>query len=405
MDKDSTRRVVVTGFGVVSSIGIGWQEFWKNLLAGQSGISEIDYFDTTHYDRKLAGQVKNFHPEEFISKMRVKHLGRASQMAIAAAKMAWKDAELKKKDVGLLRAGVCIGTTMGEGQIIEKFALKSVEKQTIKSILPLTYPANAINFNIASEFSLRGHNHSFANACAAANFSIGRASDLIRSNEMDLMFAGGCDPLSRIAYTGFHRLISIAPDKCRPFDKNRAGMIPGEGCGILILEELNHALKRGANIYAEISGYGAASDAHHMTQPHPRGGIMAVQRALKDAGIKPDEVNYISAHGTGTMENDKAECQVFYHVFGERAKQIPVSSIKSMLGHTLGAASALEAIACCMAVRDGKIPPTINYETPDPECDIDCVPNISRSHPVRIALNNSLAFGGNNFAVLIQSYV
>jgi len=397
------RCVVVTGLGVVSSLGIGWQDFWKNLLAGKSGISKVDYFDTSQYDRKYAGQVKNFHPEEFIAKSRLKYLGRASQMAIAASKLALTDAGLKKKDIDPYRAGVCVGTTMGEGQVIEDFSKKSVSKKDlIKNILPLTYPANSITFNIASEFSLRGENHIFGNACAAGNFAIGKSYDLIRSGRADTMFAGGCDPLSRIAFTGFHRMITIASDRCQPFDKNRSGMIPGEGSGILILEEFEHAKKRGARIYAEILGYGAASDAYHMTQPHPRGGISAVTKALRNSGIDPEEVDYISAHGTGTQENDKAECEIFYHIFGKRIKDIPASSIKSMLGHTLGASSALESIACCLAIQDGKIPPTINYETPDPECDIDCVPNTYREHKVNIALNNSLAFGGNDYCVVFK---
>jgi 3-oxoacyl-[acyl-carrier-protein] synthase II len=396
------RRVVVTGLGVVSSLGIGWQDFWKNLLAGKSGISEVDYFDTTPYDRKYAGQVKNFHPEDFIPKAKLKYMGRASQMAVAAAKMALAEAGLKKKNIDPYRTGVCSGTTRGEGQVIENFASKSISKQSIENLLPLIYPANSMNFNIAAEFLLRGKNDVFANACAAGNFAVGRAVDLIRSGKMSMMFAGGCDPLSRIAFTGFHRLVSIAEKVCQPFDKNRTGMIPGEGAGILILEELEHAQKRGAEVYAEVAGFGAASDAHHMTQPNPRGGIKAIMKALTDAGIQPGDVDYISAHGTATPENDKAECTVFHKIFGKKIKNIPVSSIKSMLGHTLGASSALESIACCLAIQDGKIPPTINYETPDPECDIDCVPNTFREHSVKIALNNSLAFGGHDFCIVLR---
>ncbi len=405
-NRNNQHRVVVTGLGVVSSIGIGWQEFWTHLLAGTSGISAVDYFDTALYDRKHAGQVKNFSPEKFISAARLKHLGRASQMAIAASKMALKDAGLKKGDIDPYRTGVCMGTTMGEGQVIERFAKQSVEHgmNALKSLLPLTYPANSINFNIANEFMLRGENNVFGNACAASNVALGRSADLIRSGEMVMMFAGGCDPLSRIAFTGFHRLVSIATDQCRPFDKNRTGMIPGEGAGVLILENAEHAQRRGARIYAEILGYGCSSDAYHMTQPNPRGGIKAIQKALHDADISPEDVDYISAHGTATPENDKVECAVFHKIFGERIKAIPVSSIKSMLGHTLGASAALESIACCLAIHEGKIPPTINYETPDPECDIDCVPNTFRMHRVRIALNNSLAFGGNDCASVMKVY-
>lgn len=401
------RRVVVTGLGVISALGIGWKDFWDGLLDGKSGISEVDCFDTSPYDRKYAGQVKNFHPEQFFAKAKLRYLGRASQFAVAAAKFAAADAGLKKKDMDPLRTGVYIGTTMGEGQVMERFADQCARTGTssTETLLPLIYPANALNFHIASEFNLRGEAGVFGNACAAGNFALGHAADLIHSGRMSMMFAGGCDPLSRIAFTGFHRLVSMAEKQCRPFDKNRTGMIPGEGAGVLLLEELEHAQCRGAKIYAEVLGYGASSDAHHMTQPHVNGGILSVSKALTDAGIAPGDVDYISAHGTGTLENDKVECAVFRRIFGDHAKQIPVSSIKSMLGHTMGASAALEAAVCCLAIQEGKIPPTINYETPDPECDVDCVPNVCRKHQVSAALNNSLAFGGNNFAMIFRKMV
>ncbi|HRZ40141.1 MAG TPA: beta-ketoacyl-[acyl-carrier-protein] synthase family protein [Candidatus Omnitrophota bacterium] len=400
------RRVVVTGLGVVSSIGIGWQEFWKNLLAGKSGISEVDYVDSSKYDRKLVGQVRDFDFKIFCPKNNFKHFGRASQMLIVAGGLALKDSMLAKADLKETNAGLCVGTTMGEGQVIEKCVEidTTIGCDTLEKILPLTYPANSISSNFAHVFDIKNNSHLFANACAAGNFAVGRATDMIRTGFTNCMFAGGVDPLSRIAFTGFHRLVAIDSQKCRPFDKNRQGMIPGEGAGILVLEELEHARKRGALIYAEILGCGAASDAFHLTQPQAKGGIKAIRKALNDAGLSPEDVDYINAHGTGTPENDKTECEVFKAVFGERLKNIPVSSIKSMLGHTMGAASALESIACCLAIKDQKIPPTINYETPDPECDIDCVPNTFRKHRVRVVLNNSLAFGGNNFSLVLKKW-
>ncbi|MFP4473742.1 MAG: beta-ketoacyl-[acyl-carrier-protein] synthase family protein [Candidatus Omnitrophota bacterium] len=406
-EKINNRRVVVTGLGVVSSIGIGWQEFWQNLLAGKSGISEVDYFDTSKYDRKYAGQVKNFRPQDFISPHKIKYMGRASQMALAAARMAVEDAGLKKTDIVPERSGVCVGTTMGEGQVIESCVQDDVLKgrTNIERSRSLLYPANSVVFNIAKEFNIKGPAHIFGNACAAGSFALGRGSDLITTGNVDMMIVGGSDPLSRIAFTGFHRLISISEEPvCRPFDQNRSGMIPGEGAGVLILEEKDHAVARGATIYAEVLGYGCSADAHHMTQPDYHGTKSAISKALRFFDIFPDDIDYISAHGTATPENDRAECRAFHEIFGRRIKNIPVSSIKSMLGHTMGAASALESIACCLSLHDQKIPPTINYQKPDPECEIDCVPNVSRSYEVKVVLNNSLAFGGSNSSLIFKRH-
>ncbi len=401
----SKRRVVVTGLGVVSSIGIGWQEFWKNLLAGKSGITPVSWFDPKDYDRKFAGEVKDFDPAQFINREKLKFFGRASQMALAAGLMALKDAGFEIKDsVNHYDAGVCFGTTMGEPQIMEKFDEEFYANGSRVAELSSVakYPSNNIAAVLSSEFGFKGPQKMFANACAAGNFALGQAFDFIQNAKNDVMLAGGSDAISRISYTGFHRLIAIASEKCQPFDKGRQGIIPGEGSGVLVLEEFEHAQKRGVSIYAEILGCGASSDAFHLTQPQSKGGIKAVQKALKSAGIEAENVDYINAHGTGTTENDRTECAVFKKVFGRQLKSIPVSSIKSMLGHTMGAASAIESIACCLAIKDQKIPPTINHETPDPECDIDCVPNKYREHSLKIALNNSLAFGGNNFSVIFM---
>jgi 3-oxoacyl-[acyl-carrier-protein] synthase II len=241
-------------------------------------------------------------------------------------------------------------------------------------------------------------------ACAAGNYAIGYGFDLIRMDRADAVFAGGSDPFSRISFTGFNQLSAVAPEKCQPFDKNRKGMMVAEGAGVLIMESLEAALKREAPIYAEILGYGLSCDAQHMTQPSVEGISACMIKATQDAAIEIDEIDYVSAHGTGTAANDRAECAAIKKVFGTRYKQIPVSSIKSMLGHTMGAASALEAITCALVVRNDIIPPTINYETPDPECDVDCVANQARKRIVNIALNNSFAFGGNNASLVLKKF-
>ncbi len=396
------RRVVVTGLGVVSSVGIGWQDFWKNLLAGKSGISEVTAFDTSKHENHLAGEVNGFRPDEFIAHNKLQGLPLASRFAVAASQLALKDARLSDDDLRKRCAGVMLGTTMGEIQVVEQMVKHFyITQKGFRAVRALMYPSNLIPSNVAHYFRITGQNRILANACAAGNFAIGYSFDLIREGMADCMLTGGVDALSRIAFSGFGRLYAMSKDKCRPFDKNRKGMMLGEGAGVLILESLETALARGAKIYAEVLGYGVSCDANHMTHPLVRGVEQAVRKSLRDSHVDISEVDYISAHGTGTPENDKAECQTFQDVFGERLKRIPVSSIKSMLGHSMGAASALEAIACCLTIDQSKIPPTINYEEKDPECDIDCVPNISREYSVKIALNNSQAFGGNNCCLIV----
>lgn len=402
MNKKNKHRVVVTGLGVVSSIGIGWPEFWKNLLAGKSGISKIESFDTSQYDRHYGGEVKDFNPTRFISKHKVLRMGRASQLAIAASKLALEDAGLRIDVFHRNRCGVFIGTTTGEIGILEKHYEKASRSERLSDEKFLVFPSSSLSINIAKEFQLTSENIVFANACAAGNYAIGRAFDLIRRGEIDCAFAGGADGLSQIVFTGFSRLLATASEKCQPFDKNRKGMIPAEGAGILFLESWESAKKRKATIYAEVLGSGLSCDAVHMTNPSVDGIAKAMRKALQESGLNSGNIDYISAHGTGTSENDKAECQAISKVFGLRAKKIPVSSIKSMLGHTMGAASAIEAIACCLSLNDQIIPPTINFEAPDPQCDIDCVPNKARKHKMNIVLNNSQAFGGNNACVVLR---
>ena len=402
----SDRRVVVTGVGIVSSIGLGKDEFWGNLVAGKSGISDVKTFDTSDYPVHKGGEVKGFEPGRYIPKNRLKGMARASQFSVAAAKMALDDARLNIKDIQPKRTGVIMGTTMANIQSLEQIDKYWTQKgeDAVWALNIIKYPSNSISDNIGYFFGITGPNYAIPTACSAGNYSIGYSYDLIKQNKSDVMIAGGADPFSRITFTGFSRLFAVAADKCQPFDKNRKGMMVGEGSGTLILEELKSAKERGADIYCEISGYGLSCDAHHMTSPQAEGIVQVLKRAIKNSKIDINDVDYISAHGTGTPANDKAECSAVKTVFGNRYKEIPVSSIKSMLGHTMGAASAIEAIACCLAIKEGMVPPTINYETADPECDIDCVPNKARKKSIRVALNNSLAFGGNNACVVFAHH-
>ena len=398
------RRVVVTGLGVVSSIGIGKDEFWKNLITGKSGISEVTTFDVSNYDVYKAGEIKNFEPTKFIPKNKLRDIARASQFAIAATKLALDDARLNISQLSKNKIAVIFGTTMGEGGMIEEADKHwtALGEDDVWAITILKYPSNAISNNVNHFFNLKGISLVIPTACAAGNYSIGYGYDLVREGVADLVLAGGADPFSRIGFTGFGRLYAMSSDVCRPFDKNRKGMMVGEGAGVLILESLESAQKRRAVIYAEILGYGLSCDAFNMTIPSLKGIKKVMMKAMKNAAIQIGEVDYISAHGTGTIPNDRTESQAIKEVFGARYKEISVSSIKSMLGHTMGAASAIEAITCCLTIKNSVIPPTINYETKDPECDIDCVPNKAREKAVNIALNNSFAFGGNNACVVFK---
>ncbi len=399
------RRVVITGLGVISSIGIGWQEFWDNLLKGKSGISPVTSFDTTNHFTHNGGEVKNFKPEEFIPKAKINFLSRASQLGLAATKLAVKDAKLSDEDISNMKVSACVGITSGSIQTIEHIDDKLIKNEAVEKNLICQLPVHNTSGNIAKEFNLDGPSFIFSTACAAGNYAIGYGYDLIRLKRADVIIAGGSDPFSRISFTGFNQFSAVAPKKCQPFDKNRKGMMLAEGAGILVLEALESALKRNVPIYAEVLGYGLSCDAYHMTTSSVEGIITCMKKALLEGGITIKDVDYISAHGTGTQANDRAECAAIKELFGHRYKQIPVSSIKSMLGHTMGAASALEAIACALTAKNDIIPPTINYETPDPECDIDCVPNKARQQNVNIALNNSYAFGGNNACLVISKFV
>jgi 3-oxoacyl-[acyl-carrier-protein] synthase II len=404
----STRpRIVVTGIGVVTSVGIGVAPFWRSLLAGQSGIGPVESFDTGRYAVHLGGEVKHFSAADFVPTLPVEAIGRASQLAIAAARLALADAGLAPESIDPAMAGVSMGTTSGEPEMIERFDDMELAgtRERIGGEFIGRYPCHVIAAHVASELGFRGPNLVIPTACAAGNYAIAHALDALRFDSAEVMLAGGSDAFSRITYTGFARLNAIAPERVQPFDRNRKGMIPGEGSAVLVLEPLVRAQARGARIYAEVAGYGLTCDAHHMTAPQGDGAARAMQIAMADAGIGPGDVGYISAHGTGTAVNDRIETAAVKQAFGDVARRVPMSSIKSMLGHTMGAASAIEAAACALAVRDDRLPPTINFETPDPDCDLDYVPNAARSQRVDVAMNNAYAFGGDNASVIFRKCV
>ena len=400
-------RIAVTGIGAVTPVGEGRQRMWQALLAGESGIGTVESFDTGAYNVHLGGEVRGFDPARHLRTLDPEHLGRASQMACAAARMALADAGLEGEGSGdPARRGVAMGTTSGEPREVERFNDSYVAErldQVDRRFIAL-YPCHTIAASVAAEVGFAGANAMLPTACAAGNYAVAHACDLLRSGRADVMLAGGADSFSRITYTGFARLGAIAPERCQPFDLERKGMIPGEGAAVLVLEPLAAARRRGAIVYAEVAGYGLSCDAHHMTGAHPEGdgARRAMEQALAESGLTAADVDYVSAHGTGTPTNDRLETIAFHRVFGDAARRVPVSSVKSMLGHTMGAASAIEAAVCSLAVAEGRVPPTINFEQPDPDCDLDVVPNEARELPVRVAMNNAYAFGGNNASVIFR---
>jgi 3-oxoacyl-[acyl-carrier-protein] synthase II len=401
------RRVVITGVGVVSPIGTGVDTFWKAALAGTNGVRPLTSIDATPFRSKIGGEVRDFDATKYLTADQIKHMGRSSQFAVTATKMAMADAGLSPVKLDAHRLSVSMGTTMGEPQILEQAIHIKYDHKDAAAIpagLPRQYPCGVIAANVAREVGARGTVMMIPTACAAGNYAIGYAGDLIRMGRADVVVAGGSDPFSKIAFTGFNRLLATALTCVRPFSKNREGMAVSEGAGMLIIEELAHAKRRGAHIYAELLGYGLGCDAHNMTIPAPDGcgGILAMQRAFEHSHIRADEVDYVCAHGTGTGENDKIETLISKQVFGSRAAQVPMSSLKGMLGHTMGAASAIEAAACALMIEHQTLLPTINYDEPDPECDLDYVPNQARQARVITVVSSAYAFGGNTSAIVLR---
>ncbi len=395
-----TARVLVTGVGVVSSIGLGKDAFFEGLAAGKSGISRIESFDAAKLGREFAGEVKQFRAQDHLTQAEIRRTGRCSAMLLAAARMALRDAGLEEKKLTSdpRRVAVVLGTTMGEAGIIADLDHSWIgggQKAVRRSLLP-KYGSTLLPIHVARAVGAEGMMLTLPGACAAGNYAIGFGADLIRSGRADIVISGSAEILQELQFSGFVRLAAMAEQRCQPFDLNRQGLIVGEGAGLLILESEEHANRRGARAAAEVGGYGLSCDAYHITRPHPdaAGSVRAARDAIRLSGITPDDVDFFNAHGTATRANDNAEARVIREVFGDRL--VPISSMKGMLGHCMGAASSLEAVACVMTLETGIYPPTIGYETPDPQCDVDVVANVARRGKADIVLNNSAAFGGYN---------
>ena len=399
------RRVVVTGLGIVSSIGMNPADITAGLRAGRCGRGPLTAFDTTGYAHFYGCPVPDFQPERWLRRVPAAELGRAAQFAAAAGRMAMADADLTETDLRAVRCQVSIGTTDGESHELDQLTaaeqahgLGGLDPATVRRI-----PAQLLSVAVASELGLTDVEAvTIGTACSAGNYSLGNGFDAIRTGEAEIALCGGADAVCRKTFTTFYRLGTIAPDYCRPFDSDRQGILTGEGAGVLLLESLDAALARDARVYAEVLGYGLNCDAYHPVAPKQESVARCMELALRDAGVKPGEVDLISAHGTGTKANDVTEARAIRDVYGETVP--PVISLKSMLGHTMGAASALGAIACSLAITHGFVPPTINHRRTDPECAIDCVPNTAIDADLRIVQNNGLAFGGNNAVVILGRY-
>lgn len=403
--KGSGHRVVLTGLGVVSSIGLGVTEFLAGLRAGRSGAKPISVFETNGYSHSTGCEVTGFDPAQWISNLRLDQLGRATQFSVAAARMAVEDAGLDPARLREQRGLISIGTTDGESydldQLVETEIGLGPEKMDPEAARRV--PAGRLSVAIAQELGLSDVEAvTVPTACAAGNYAIGYGFDAVSSGEAQFAICGGADAMCRKTFTGFYRLGTIAPDRCQPFDVDRKGILTGEGAGILVLERLDSALARGAHIYAEVLGYGLNCDAYHQVAPNRASVARCMERALENSGVAPEQVDLISAHGTGTKANDVTEVGAIRQVYGDAPPR--TVSMKSMLGHSMGAASALGAIGCALAIDNRFVPPTINHVTPDPECDVDCVPNEAVEADLKVVQNNGLAFGGNNAVVLFGRY-
>ncbi|MDP4145141.1 MAG: beta-ketoacyl-ACP synthase II [Bacillota bacterium] len=409
-----TKRVVITGMGIVSPLGFNIADFWNSIKEGRSAIDNVSSIDVTDIPTKVAAEIKDFNPLDFMDRTKVRRTSRFMQFAIAAAKMAVESSELNLDSIDKYEFGVIVGSGVGGMEIIES-QQNVLNAKGPRKINPLAIPmiiANMASSQIATIYGAKGYNECVVTACATANNAIGNAFRIIKSGEAKVMITGGTEAvITPLVFSGFSamRAMSRNPDPksaCRPFDSNREGFVMGEGAGILILEELEHALNRNANIIGEIVGYGCTNDAYDVVAPCPdgEGAAKSMQKAIDSAGITIQDVGYINAHGTGTIYNDKIETLAIRKVFKEYAKKIAVSSTKSMTGHLLGASGAIEAIITTLALKEGYVPPTINYSSPDPECDLDYVPNVGRKADIKFALSNSFGFGGHNATLMFKKY-
>ena len=409
----SVPRIVVTGLGVITSLGVEVDAFWANLLAGRTGIARVTEFDATGYPCQIGAEVLGFDPTKHMDPKEVRRNDRYTHFGFAAAKQAVADAGLNLAAENGDRVGVIIGSGIGGMHTYEQ-QLKVLWERGPRKVSPFTIPSLIGNMCcglVAIEFGARGPNYGVVSACASSAHALGEAFNAMQRGEADVMIAGGSEAaITPFSYASFCSMKAMStrndePHRAsRPFDRNRDGFVMGEGAGILVLETLDHARARGARIYCEFAGYGATCDAFHITQPDPagRGLSLAMTRALARAGLEPAAIDYLNAHGTSTPYNDKFETLAIKHVFGDQARRLMISSTKSMTGHLLGAAGGVEALICAKTIQTGEVPPTINYEQPDPECDLDYVPNVKRSAPVRIALSNNLGFGGQNAALVLR---
>ncbi|MVX64070.1 beta-ketoacyl-ACP synthase II [Clostridium chromiireducens] len=408
------RRVVITGMGAVTSLGIGADKLWQSIKEGKCGISKIERIDVSDLPAKVASEVKDFNPEDFIEKKESRRMDRFAQFALTAAQMAVADSKLDLYKINKERLGVIIGSGTGGIETLENQCAEFQEKG-YRRVSPFLVPMMICNMAsglVAIKFGAKGYNECSVTACASSTNSIGDAFKVIQRDDADIMIAGGAEAcITRLTIAGFCSSKAMTTNSdpemaCRPFDIDRNGFILGEGSGVLILEELEHALSRGANIMAEVVGYGCTNDAFHITAPAEggEGAARCMEIAIKDAGIMPSEIGYINAHGTSTKANDKNETAAVKSVFGEYAYEMPMSSTKSMTGHLLGAAGAVEAIITALALRDGFLPPTINYKNPDPECDLNYIPNEGIDSKINYALSNSFGFGGHNASLVFKAF-
>ncbi|WP_442600978.1 beta-ketoacyl-ACP synthase II [Paenibacillus sp. KN14-4R] len=408
------KRVVITGLGVITSLGKEVETFWGNLLDGKSGVSHVESFDVSEYPTRIGASIKDFNPEDYIDRREARRMDRFVQFAVAATDKAMKDAKLDVRELAdPERVGVSVGSGIGGLQTWEeqhKILLEKGPKRVSPFFIPMMI-ANMASGQISMITGAKGPNTTSVTACATGTHSIGDSFKLIKHGEADVMICGGAEAtISPTGMAGFCALRAMStrneePEKAsRPFDTDRDGFVMGEGAGILILESLDHAQARGAHIYAEVIGYGMSGDAHHMTDPDPDGAARCMIKAIKDAGISPSEIDYINAHGTSTPVGDKSETIAIKKALGDHAYKVAVSSTKSMTGHLLGAAGGVEAVICGLTIERGIIPPTINLENPDPECDLDYVPNHPRQAEVKVAMSNSFGFGGHNATILLKKF-
>ncbi len=406
-------RVVITGMGTITPLGLNVEETWAGLIAGRSGIDYLTQIDATNYATKFGGEVKGFDPVQYMNFKEARRMERFSHFAVAATKEALEDAQLRIEELDPEGVGVLIGTAIGGLNATDEAVRNLLAGRRISPFYLVTMVPNIAAFHICHLYGLKGYNNTVTTACAAGAQAVGEAAEVIRRGAAQVMVAGGTESANaEIGLAGFlaMRGLSTRNDDpqgaSRPFDKDRDGFVPSEGCGILILENLDHALRRGAHIYAEILGYSATSDAFNLAAPDPQaeGAARAIRWALQDAGVKPEHVDYINAHGTSTVLNDAMETRAIKKVLGEHAHHVPISSTKAMIGHLFGGAGAVEAIVCALTIEHGIIHPTVNYETPDPECDLDYVPNVAREAAVNVALSNSFGLGGQDACLVIAKY-